>query len=228
MYYLCEKSYKPLTVQYSTSDCVSLVPRLTLLDFMNKLDLSTCSRNSMRSYVGDILWSDHFILSMTKVRLERLSCLRPWYRLVAEAEPGFSSWFMTCYQRAGWSKPPLWYLAYVSCVLLVCACELDLVCITTLCTRGWDLLHLRHRGSDVQRHWPPCLRHTAQKWQSRDEHPGSLDVVSVLTATTPWHLCMSLLEETWTLTSAVHTPGSSTSRSKLLQITVKTHAHFQL
>ena len=145
MYYLCEKSYKPLTVQYSTSDCVSLVPRLTLLDFMNKLDLSTCSRNRMRSYVGDILWSDHFILSMTKVRLERLSCLRPWYRLVAEAEPGFSSWFMTCYQRAGWSKPPLWYLAYVSCVLLVCACELDLVCITTLCTRGWDLLHLRQR-----------------------------------------------------------------------------------
>lgn len=145
MYYLCEKSYKPLTVQYSTSDCVSLVPRLTLLDFMNKLDLSTCSRNRMRSYVWDILWSDHFILSMTKVRLERLSWLRPWYRLVAEAEPGFSSWFMTCYQRAGWSKPPIWYLAYVSCVLLVCACELDLVYITTLCTRGWDLLHLRHR-----------------------------------------------------------------------------------
>ena len=76
MYYLCEKSYKPITVQYSISDCVSLVPRLTLLGFMNKLDLRTHSRNRMRSYVGDILWSDHFFLPVTKLRLERLSCLR--------------------------------------------------------------------------------------------------------------------------------------------------------
>ena len=31
-YYLCEKYYKPITVQYSIANCVSWVPRLTLLD----------------------------------------------------------------------------------------------------------------------------------------------------------------------------------------------------
>ena len=33
MYYLCEKCYKPIAVQYYIADCVSWVPRLTLLDF---------------------------------------------------------------------------------------------------------------------------------------------------------------------------------------------------
>ena len=32
MYYLCEKYFKPITVQYYIADCVSWVPRLTLLD----------------------------------------------------------------------------------------------------------------------------------------------------------------------------------------------------
>ena len=32
MYYLCEKYYKPITVQYYIADCVSWVCRLTLLD----------------------------------------------------------------------------------------------------------------------------------------------------------------------------------------------------
>ena len=32
MYYLCEKYYKPITVQYYIADCVSWVPRITLLD----------------------------------------------------------------------------------------------------------------------------------------------------------------------------------------------------
>ena len=32
MYYLCEKYYKPITVWYHEADCVSRVPRLTLLD----------------------------------------------------------------------------------------------------------------------------------------------------------------------------------------------------
>ena len=32
MYYLCEKYYKPITVQYQIADRVSWVPRLTLLD----------------------------------------------------------------------------------------------------------------------------------------------------------------------------------------------------
>ena len=34
MYYLCEKYYKPITVQYYIADCVSWVPRLTLLDLL--------------------------------------------------------------------------------------------------------------------------------------------------------------------------------------------------
>ena len=38
-YYLCEKSYKLITVQYYIADCVSWAPRLTLLDLTNKLDL---------------------------------------------------------------------------------------------------------------------------------------------------------------------------------------------
>ena len=37
--FLCEKYYKPITVQYSIADCVSWVPMLTLLDLKNKLDL---------------------------------------------------------------------------------------------------------------------------------------------------------------------------------------------
>ena len=32
MYYLCVKFYKPVTVQYCITDCISWVPRLTLLD----------------------------------------------------------------------------------------------------------------------------------------------------------------------------------------------------
>ena len=32
MYYLCEKCYKPIPVQYCIADCVSQVPGLTLLD----------------------------------------------------------------------------------------------------------------------------------------------------------------------------------------------------
>ena len=56
MYYLCEKYYKPITVQYYIADCVSRVPRLTLLDLTNKLNLGTCSRNGTHSYVGDLLY----------------------------------------------------------------------------------------------------------------------------------------------------------------------------
>ena len=38
MYYLCEKYYKPITVQYHIADCVRRVSKLTLLGLMNKLD----------------------------------------------------------------------------------------------------------------------------------------------------------------------------------------------
>ena len=39
MCHLCEKFYKPITVLYCIADCVSWVPRLTLLDLTNKLGL---------------------------------------------------------------------------------------------------------------------------------------------------------------------------------------------
>ena len=59
MYYLCEKYYKPFTVQYYVANCVTWVPRLTLLDFTNKLDLRMCSRNGTHSYVGDLLYKTY-------------------------------------------------------------------------------------------------------------------------------------------------------------------------
>ena len=59
MHYLCEKYYKTLTVQYYIANCVHWVPRLTLLDFTNKLDLQTCSQNRTRSYVGDFLYIEN-------------------------------------------------------------------------------------------------------------------------------------------------------------------------
>ena len=40
MYYLCEKYYKPITVQYYIADCVSWVPRLTLLDLDEQIGLN--------------------------------------------------------------------------------------------------------------------------------------------------------------------------------------------
>ena len=38
MYYLCEKYHKPITVQYCVADCVSWVPRLTLLNLQIALE----------------------------------------------------------------------------------------------------------------------------------------------------------------------------------------------
>ena len=43
-------------LQYYIADCVSWVPRLTLLYLTNKMDLRTCSQNGTRSYVGDLLY----------------------------------------------------------------------------------------------------------------------------------------------------------------------------
>ena len=55
MYYLYEKYSKPITVWHYIANCASWVPRLTLLDLTNKLDLRTCSQNGIRLYVGDLL-----------------------------------------------------------------------------------------------------------------------------------------------------------------------------
>ena len=48
MCYLCEKYYKnPITVQDYIANCVTWVPKLTLLD-LHKLGLQTRSWNGMR------------------------------------------------------------------------------------------------------------------------------------------------------------------------------------
>ena len=49
VHYLCEKYYKPITVQYYIADCGSWVPRLTLLDIQIQTELI--------HYAGDVLWS---------------------------------------------------------------------------------------------------------------------------------------------------------------------------
>ena len=51
---LCEKCYKPITVQSWIADCVSWVLRLTLLDLRTNWTYQTCSWNGTRSYVGDL------------------------------------------------------------------------------------------------------------------------------------------------------------------------------
>ena len=46
MYYLCEKYYKPITVQYYVADCVSWVPRLSVLDLETGITIVLLERNS--------------------------------------------------------------------------------------------------------------------------------------------------------------------------------------
>ena len=48
MYHLCEKYYQPITAQYYIADCVSWVPKLTLLG------LETHSQKGSHSCVGDL------------------------------------------------------------------------------------------------------------------------------------------------------------------------------
>ena len=47
MYYLCEKYFKPIIVKYYIANCVSWVPKLTLLD------LGMSFWNRIHSCVGD-------------------------------------------------------------------------------------------------------------------------------------------------------------------------------
>ena len=56
MYCLCEKYYKPISVQCYRVDRVSWVPGLTLLDLETNW---TFSRNRTHSFVGNLLWSPH-------------------------------------------------------------------------------------------------------------------------------------------------------------------------
>ena len=56
IYHLCEKCYKPITVEYNIADYVSYIPRLTFLDIRNKLDLGIHSQNRTPLYVGNLLY----------------------------------------------------------------------------------------------------------------------------------------------------------------------------
>ena len=62
MYYLCEKYYKPITVRYSIADCVSWVPRLTLLDINEQIELTNALSDRTLSYAGDLLYLLVFII----------------------------------------------------------------------------------------------------------------------------------------------------------------------
>ena len=79
LYYLCEKCYKPITVQYYIADCVSWVSRLTLLDLQKKLDLQTCSGNRTHSYVGGLLYSPCWQNISTDIR-SYLTFSKPRYK----------------------------------------------------------------------------------------------------------------------------------------------------
>ena len=57
MYYLCEKYYKPIMVQYYIADCVSLGTLANFVGPMNKLDLWTHSQKGTCSYAGDLLYT---------------------------------------------------------------------------------------------------------------------------------------------------------------------------
>ena len=46
----CEKYYKPMRIQYYIADCVSWVPKLTLLD------LQTPTWNEYHLHAGDLLY----------------------------------------------------------------------------------------------------------------------------------------------------------------------------
>ena len=48
MSYLCEKYYKPITVQHYIADCVSWVPRLTWLDLRRNWTYAPALRMDLR------------------------------------------------------------------------------------------------------------------------------------------------------------------------------------
>ena len=76
MYHLCEKYYKPITVQYYIADCASWVPRLTLLDLQtNWLTNVLSGRNS---YVGDLLYITTYFLSLADLLGLKAAADLPW------------------------------------------------------------------------------------------------------------------------------------------------------
>ena len=70
MYYLCEKCYKPITVQYHIVDCVSRLLRLTLLDLRTHCQNGTCLD------VGDLLYfiPKYLMLLRNFFPLSKITC----------------------------------------------------------------------------------------------------------------------------------------------------------
>lgn len=65
MYYLCEKNYKPITIQYlQPINCVSALANFVGL--RNKLDLEPCSQNETRLYLGDLLYRKKLVIETGK------------------------------------------------------------------------------------------------------------------------------------------------------------------
>ena len=65
MQHMCDKCYKPITAQYCIAHCVSWVPRLTLMDIMDKSELRTHSQTGTHSYAGDLLYSERRSIQCT-------------------------------------------------------------------------------------------------------------------------------------------------------------------
>ena len=73
MYHLCEKHYKPFTVQYYITDCVNWVPRLTfgLMNVLSEQHLFICrgltilNRQLLFVHAFVITWID--VVAATKV-----------------------------------------------------------------------------------------------------------------------------------------------------------------
>ena len=65
MYYLCEKNYKPITIQYlQPINCVGALANFVWL--RNKLDLEPCSQNETRSYLGELLYRKKLVIETGK------------------------------------------------------------------------------------------------------------------------------------------------------------------
>ena len=68
MYYLCEKYYKPIIVQYHVADCVNWIFRLTLADLWTK-------------------WSQEHTLRMELIRMQGTYCTQIWYQVQVSIRP---------------------------------------------------------------------------------------------------------------------------------------------
>ena len=78
MYYLCEKYYKPITVQYYIADCVSWVPRLTLLDLRKNWTYECALRTELIHIQGTYYILKINLLSVTSfanIFFQSVGCL---------------------------------------------------------------------------------------------------------------------------------------------------------